>query len=47
MGCSSSAVQKQGLRVMPLTVAQKYLVRETWEIIEPQKNDIGKKLMLR
>ncbi|EDO37414.1 predicted protein [Nematostella vectensis] len=47
MGCSSSLSQANLPRTMPLSEAQKYLVRETWETIEPQKQTVGKKAFLR
>jgi len=52
MGCASS-VHSGGSRVhtdhtnIPLSTAQKYLVRETWETIEAHKNPVGKNTFLR
>jgi len=48
MGCGSSTHKPtEKSAVMPLTPAQKYLVRETWETIELHKNSVGKKTFLR
>ena len=33
--------------LIQLSVAQKYLVRETWEIVEIHKNSVGKKTFLK
>lgn len=49
MGCGSSANPriKTDYVTIPLSTAQKYLVRETWETIEAHKNPVGKKTFLR
>lgn len=52
MGCSSS-IERHQRRVnpdpidIPLSKAQKYLVRETWETVEQHKNSVGKQTFLR
>ncbi|XP_031559588.1 globin-1-like [Actinia tenebrosa] len=49
MGCGSSAhsnLHKDPISI-PLSTAQKYLVRETWETIDAQKKSVGKKTFLR
>ncbi|XP_031556128.1 globin-1-like [Actinia tenebrosa] len=52
MGCSSS-IDRHQRRVnpdpidIPLSKAQKYLVRETWETVELYKNNVGKQTFLR
>jgi hypothetical protein len=49
MGCGSSAhskLHKDPISI-PLSTAQKYLVRETWETIDAHKNPVGKKTFLR
>jgi hypothetical protein len=53
MGCSSSIGKRQPTLVnespidIPLSKAQKYLVRETWETVEPHKSNVGKQTFLR
>lgn len=48
MGCGSSSHKPTDKSaVIPLTPAQKYLVRETWETVELHKNSVGKKTFLR
>ncbi|KXJ15001.1 globin-2 [Exaiptasia diaphana] len=49
MGCGSSqnAKIRTEFKTIPLSTAQKYLVRETWETIEQHKNPVGKKTFLR
>lgn len=48
MGCGASSIKpKDKAAVIPLTEAQKYLVRETWEMVEIHKNSVGKKTFLK
>ncbi|XP_032222462.2 globin [Nematostella vectensis] len=48
MGCGSSTFKPPREPVkIPLSVAQKYLVRETWETIEQHSKAVGKKTFLR
>lgn len=48
MGCGSSSNKpRDKAAVIPLTAAQKYLVRETWETVEIHRNSVGKKTFLR
>ncbi|PFX30557.1 globin-1-like isoform X2 [Stylophora pistillata] len=50
MGCGSSSSRLRDrfkASVFPLTTAQKYLVRETWETIEIHKNSVGKKTFIK
>ncbi|KAJ7380380.1 hypothetical protein OS493_008832 [Desmophyllum pertusum] len=48
MGCGASSNHtKDKATVFPLTPAQKYLVRETWETVEIHKNSVGKKTFLK
>lgn len=50
MGCGSSSSRhrdKFKASVFPLTTAQKYLVRETWETIEIHKSSVGKKTFIK
>ncbi|XP_078345225.1 globin-1-like isoform X2 [Oculina patagonica] len=48
MGCGSSNNKlRDKSSVIPLTEAQKYLVRETWETVEIHRNSVGKKTFLR
>ncbi|XP_031559586.1 cytoglobin-1-like [Actinia tenebrosa] len=48
MGCGSSTHSRlhQDSISIPLSTAQKYLVRETWETIDAHKNSVGKKTFL-
>ncbi|KAK3727906.1 hypothetical protein QZH41_017737, partial [Actinostola sp. cb2023] len=49
MGCGSSVHSSKNIdfTTIPLSTAQKYLVRETWETIEIHKGPVGKKTFLR
>lgn len=52
MGCSPSSIDKASLKTsrpdsIPLSKAQKYLLRETWETIELHKKTVGKNTFLR
>lgn len=57
MGCTNSHVVESSIiafpfesiekTVIPLTVEQKRIVRETWRIVEPNKKEIGVNVYVR
>lgn len=47
MGCGSSVKFKEkNAALIQLSAAQKYLVRETWELVEQRRSYVGKKTFL-
>ena len=50
MGCGSSSAHlklKDKLASYQLSVAQKYLLRETWETVQLHKNTVGKQTFMK